>query len=330
MSYPAQRLRRLRKTAALRNLTAEHQLCAEDFVLPVFVVPGKNVRKEVAALPGVFHYSIDKLVEEAKALRELGIAAVLIFGVPSEKHSDARGARAANGIVPTAVCALKKAVPDLVVITDVCLCEYTDHGHCGVIKEGYLDNDASLQLLAKVAVAHADAGADILSPAAMLDGQVRTLRAALDQRGHIDTAIMPYSAKYASRLYDPCFKSVKSVVAFGDKRTHQMDFRNSSEALREIALDVEEGADLVMVKPALFYLDIVRQAKDKFKMPLAVYNVSGEYAMLKAAAQLGKINETEVVLEAMTACKRAGADLIITYFARDIARALAGSGPARS
>src|SRR3984957_1712855 len=317
-----QRLRRLRKTAILRKMVAQHQLTIDNLIFPVFVIPGKGMRKEIAALPGIYHLSADQLVEEAKKLRDLGILAILIFGVPSQKDPLARGAYSSDGIVQKAVRALKKNVPELVIITDVCLCEYTEHGHCGIIKDGYLLNDASLQLLAKVAVSHAQAGADIVAPAAMLDGQVQSIRTALDKHGFTDTAIMGYSVKYASKLYDPFFKSVKSAVAFGDKRTHQMDFRNSDEAMREMALDIEEGADIVMVKPALFYLDIVQRAKSEFKMPLAVYNVSGEYAMLKAAAQLGKIDEPQVVIEAMTACKRAGADLIITYFAKDIARYL--------
>ena len=305
-------------------MVAQHRLSLEDLIFPVFVVPGRGVRKEIAALPGIYHFSEDKLLEEARELRELGITAILIFGVPSRKHPQAAGAFAPDGIVQKAVRSLKKAVPELVVITDGCLCGYTDHGHCGIIKEGYLDNDASLKILSKVALSHAEAGADMVAPAAMLDGQVGVIRATLDQHGHTDTAIMAYSAKYASKLYDPFFKSVAhSMVAFGDKRTHQMDFRNSDEAMREMALDIEEGADIVMVKPALFYLDIVQRAKTQFQMPLAVYNVSGEYAMLKAAAQAGKIDGAQVMMEAMAAFKRAGADLIITYHAREIAEQLA-------
>jgi porphobilinogen synthase len=319
-----QRLRRLRKTAALRNMVAERSLTLEDVIFPVFVVPGKGVRKQITALPGVYHFSADQLVEEAKQLCDLGILALLIFGVPSQKDPQGRGAYASDGIVQKAVRALKKAVPELVVITDVCLCEYTGHGHCGVMVDGYLANDISLKLLAKVAVSHAQAGADMVAPAAMLDGQVGAIRSALDRNGYTETAIMAYSVKYASKLYDPFFKSVGSEVAFGDKRTHQMDFRNSDEAMREIALDIEEGADIVMVKPAFFYLDVIQRAKNQFQMPLAVYNVSGEYAMIKAAAQLGKINEAQIVMESMIACKRAGADLIITYFAKDIAHYLSG------
>jgi porphobilinogen synthase len=304
-------------------MVAEHHLGLDDLIFPVFVVPGTGVRKEIAALPGIYHLSEDRLLEEARELLNLGIRAILIFGVPSLKDPQATGAHAAGGVVQSAVRSLKRAVPDLVLITDCCLCEYTDHGHCGIIKDGYLDNDASLGVLAKTALSHAEAGADMVAPAAMLDGQVGAIRATLDEHGYTDTAIMAYSAKYASKLYDPFFKSAaQSTVAFGDKRTHQMDFANSDEAMREIALDIEEGADIVMVKPAMFYLDIVRRAKTEFGMPLAVYNVSGEYAMLKAAAQAGSIDGNQVMMEAMTAFKRAGADLIITYHARDIARQL--------
>jgi len=304
-------------------MVAEHRLSVDDLIFPVFVVPGTGVRKEIGALPGIYHVSEDRLLDEARELLDLGIKAILIFGVPSLKDPAATGAYAADGLVQSAVRLLKKALPSLVVITDCCLCEYTDHGHCGIITDGYLDNDSSLQVLAKTALSHAEAGADMVAPAAMLDGQVGAIRATLDEHGHIDTAIMAYSAKYASKLYDPFFKNAaQSTVAFGDKRTHQMDYANSDEAMREIALDIEEGADIVMVKPALFYLDIVQRAKTEFQMPLAVYNVSGEYAMLNAAAQAGNIDGTQVMMEAMTAFKRAGADLIITYHAREIARQL--------
>ena len=322
MSFPVQRLRRLRRNPALRELVAEHRVRIEDLIYPLFAVPGRGVRQEIPSLAGVYHLSIDQLIEEAKGLRDLGILAILLFGVGSGKDSHARAAYARDGIVQKAVRALKKEVPELVIITDVCLCEYTNHGHCGIIKDGYLENDSSAQLLAKVAVSHAEAGADIVAPAAMIDGEVRAIRNALDEHGHTETIIMGYSAKYASKLYDLFYKSVETVLAFGDKRTHQMDFRNSDEAMREMALDIEEGADILMVKPALFYLDIVQRAKSQFKMPLAVYNVSGEYAMIKAAAQLGKIDETKVVTEMMTAFKRAGADLIITYHAKQIAQFL--------
>jgi porphobilinogen synthase len=323
VSYPIHRLRRLRKTAALRAMVAEHRLGLDDLIFPVFVVPGTGVRKEIGALPGIYHVSEDVLLEEAKELLDLGIRAILIFGVPSRKDPQAAGAYAPDGVVQKAVRSLRQAVPELVLITDCCLCEYTDHGHCGIIGDGYLDNDSSLEVLAKAALSHAEAGADMVAPAAMLDGQVGVIRATLDEHGHTDTAIMAYSAKYASKLYDPFFKhAAQSVVAFGDKRTHQMDFANSDEAMREIALDIEEGADIVMVKPALFYLDIVQRAKAEYGMPLAVFNVSGEYAMIKAAAQAGTIDGNQVMMEAMTACKRAGADLIITYHAREIAQQL--------
>ncbi len=304
-------------------MVAEHHLSLDDLIFPVFVVPGTGVRKEIGALPGIYHLSEDRLLEEARELLDLGIRAILIFGVPSLKDPQATGAYAADGLVQSAVRSLKRAAPDLVLITDCCLCEYTDHGHCGIIKDGYLDNDSSLEVLAKAALSQAEAGADMVAPAAMLDGQVGAIRATLDEHGHTDTAIMAYSAKYASKLYDPFFKSAaQSTVAFGDKRTHQMDFANSDEAMREIALDIEEGADIVIVKPAMFYLDIVQRAKTEFGMPLAVYNVSGEYAMLKAAAQAGTIDGNQVMMEVMTSCKRAGADLIITYHAREIAQQL--------
>jgi porphobilinogen synthase len=322
MTFPTQRLRRLRKSAQMRQLLAQHHVQADDLIYPLFAVPGSNVRKEIPSLTDVYHLSIDQLVQEAKEVRALGIPAILLFGVSHSKDPKAKSAYARDGIVQKAVRALKKNVPELIVITDVCLCEYTDHGHCGIVENGYLANDVSAQLLAKVAVSHAEAGADMVAPAAMLDGQVRAIRAALDARGHTDTVIMSYSAKYASKLYDLFYKGVETVLAFGDKRTHQMDFRNSDEAMREMALDLQEGADILMVKPGLFYLDIVQRAKTQFKAPLAVYNVSGEYAMLKAAAKMGQIDENLVVMEAMTAFKRAGADLIITYHAKQIARFL--------
>jgi porphobilinogen synthase len=314
----------MRKTAPLRRLVAENSLLVDDLILPVFVVPGQEVRREVPGMPGIYHFSADRLVEEAKALVDLGITTVLMFGLPGDKDPLAQAAYAANGVVQRAVRALKSAVPELVVVTDVCVCEYTGHGHCGILKNGYLHNDASLQVLTKVAVSHAEAGADIVAPAAMLDGQVGAIRAALDEKGHTDLPIMSYSAKYASKLYDPFFNSLaNAAISFGDKRSHQMDFRNGDEAMREISRDIDEGADIVLVKPALFYLDIVRRAKTEFRMPLAVYNVSGEYAMIKAAAAAGKLDETQVVIEALTSCKRAGADIIVTYHAKDIARQLA-------
>ena len=325
MGFPLHRLRRLRHNEAMRELVRENRLSASDFILPLFAVQGRRVRQEIGALPGNYHLSIDELVEEALSARDLGIPAVLLFGVPeqADKNEQASYAYAPRGVVQEAVRALKRAVPDMVVVTDVCACEYTTSGHCGILKDGYLDNDASLEVLAKVAVSHAEAGSDMVAPAAMLDGQVLTIRQALDQHGFQRTAIMGYSAKFASKLFDPFFKhGTNSVLSFGDKRSHQMDCGNAEEALREIALDIEEGADIIMVKPALFYLDIVARARRKFPMPLAVYNVSGEYAMIDAAARLGRLDRDAIMLEALMAMRRAGADIVITYFAKRAAELL--------
>ncbi len=323
MGFPARRLRRLRQNEAIRGLVRENKLSPGNFILPLFAVPGSKIRQEITSLPGNYHLSIDCLVEEAITARDLGIPAVLLFGVPDTKDEQASGAYSSHGIVQEAVRALKTHVPEMLVITDVCPCEYTLNGHCGIMHNGYLDNDASLDLIAKIAVSHAEAGSDMVAPASMLDGQILTMRQALDQRGFLNLPIMAYSAKFASKLYDPFFKEgTQSAVSFGDKRTHQMDFSNSDEAMREIALDIEEGADIVMVKPALFYLDIVYRAKSEFKMPLAVYDVSGEYAMIDAAARLGRLDRDAIMMEAMTCMKRAGADIIITYFAKRAAELL--------
>jgi porphobilinogen synthase len=307
----------------MRGLVRENYLSASNFILPLFAVPGSKVRREIASLPGNYQLSIDCLVEEAVEARALGIPAVLLFGVPKTKDELASGAYAEDGIVQEAVRAVKHAVPGIVVITDVCACEYTLNGHCGIMKEGYLDNDRSLELIARIALSHAEAGSDMVAPAAMLDGQIQAIRKTLDAHGFENLPIMAYSAKFASKLYDPFFKEgTQSAVSFGDKRTHQMDFRNSDEAMREIALDIEEGADIVMVKPALFYLDIVYRAKQEFQMPLAVYDVSGEYAMIDAAARMGRLDRDAIMLEALTCMKRAGADIIITYFAKRAAELL--------
>lgn len=325
MGFPARRLRRLRQNEAIRGLVRENRLSAGNFILPLFVVPGSKIKREMESLPGNYHLSIDCLVEEAIAARDLGIPAVLIFGVPeaSSKNEQATGAYAENGIVQEAVRALKSHVPEILVITDVCPCEYTLNGHCGIVCNGYLDNDASLDLISKITLSHAEAGSDMVAPASMLDGQIQTMRQALDGRGFQNLPIMAYSAKFASKLYDPFFKEgTHSTLAFGDKRTHQMDSCNSDEAMREIALDIEEGADIVMVKPALFYLDVVYRAKQEFKMPLAVYDVSGEYSMIDAAARLGRLDRDAIMLEALTCMKRAGADIIITYFAKRAAQLL--------
>ncbi|MEW6752093.1 MAG: porphobilinogen synthase [Candidatus Latescibacterota bacterium] len=323
MGFPTVRMRRLRRNETIRAMVRESTLSTSDLIYPLFVVHGRGVRHEIEALPGNYHLSPDLLVEEVREVRDRGIPAVLLFGLPHRRDAEASEAYHPEGVVQRSVCMLKEAVPEMIVITDVCLCEYTTHGHCGVLHDGYLDNDASLELLRKVTLSHARAGADILAPAAMLDGQISTMRTALDQEGFPGVCIMGYSAKYASALYDPFFRhGTQSAVTFGDKKTHQMDFHNSDEAMREIALDIEEGADIVMVKPGMFYLDVVWRAKQRFDVPMAVYNVSGEYAMIKAAAQLGRLDERRVMLEVLTGFKRAGADLIITYFARQAAEAL--------
>lgn len=325
MSFPIQRLRRLRKNENLRKMVRENHLSVNDLILPMFVVGGSGVRQEIKALPGNFHLSVDCLVEEAKGVRDLGIPGVLLFGLPEKKDDVASEAYAPDGIIQKAVRALKAEVPELVVVTDVCMCEYTPHGHCGIISNGYVNNDLTLELIARTALSHVKAGADIVAPAGMMDGQIRAMRSILDEHGRHEAILMAYAAKYASKLYDPFFKhGTKSVVAFGDKKTHQMDFANSDEAMREIALDIEEGADIIMVKPAMFYLDIVHRAKERFEMPLAVYNVSGEYTMIKAAAELGRVDENAVMMETMMAFKRAGADIIITYFAKQVAGNLNG------
>jgi len=321
MSFPVQRPRRLRKNETIRSMVRETRFSPQSLIYPLFVVHGRGVKEEIKGIPGNFRFSIDLLIDEVIEAKELGIPAVLIFGVPSRKDSRGSEAYAEDGIVQMAVREIKEKVPEMVVITDVCLCEYTEHGHCGIVENGYLVNDASLELIAATAFSHAKAGADIVAPAAMLDGQIGAMRNALDRNGMENTAIMAYSAKYASGLYDLFFKhGTGGVLAFGDKRTHQMDFWNTDEAMREIALDIEEGADIIMVKPALFYLDIVFRAKEKFQMPLAVYNVSGEYAMIKAASELERIDETSIRNEIMAAFRRAGADLIISYHAKEIAK----------
>jgi porphobilinogen synthase len=325
MPFPFTRPRRLRKNRAFRKLVRETTIAVDDLIQPLFVVPGRGIKQEMSSLPENYHLSIDCLVEEAKEVCDLGIPAILLFGVPDarDKNDDALGAYSPTGIVQQGVRAVKENVPGLLVITDVCLCEYTPHGHCGVLKNDYLDNDASLELLAKTGLSHAQAGADMIAPAAMLDGQIRTLRDSLDSNGFSNLPIMAYSAKFASKLYDPFFKEgTQSALTHGDKRTHQMSIGNSDEAMREIALDIEEGADIIMVKPALFYLDVVYRAKAEFNMPLAVYNVSGEYAMIDAAARLGRLDKNAVTFEALRCLKRAGADIMITYAAKQAAKYL--------
>ncbi|HUA93204.1 MAG TPA: porphobilinogen synthase [Terracidiphilus sp.] len=320
MSYPIQRPRRLRQGKAIRALVRENDLSPHRFVLPLFVVPGRKVRREIGSLPEQYQLSIDCLIDEAIAARDAGVPAILLFGVPESKDEQGSGSYDPDGIVQRAVRALKQNVPDLVVITDVCPCEYTSSGHCGILKNGYLDNDASLELIEKITLSHAEAGSDMVAPAAMLDGQIQTMRSALDSQGFSNLPIMAYSAKYASKLYEPFFKEgTNSGPSFGDKKSHQLDPANSDEAMREIAMDIEEGADIVMVKPALFYLDVVYRAKEQFHMPLAVYNVSGEYAMIDAAGLLGRLDRDAIMFESLLCMKRAGADIIITYFAKHAA-----------
>lgn len=323
MGFPIHRLRRLRKNETIRRMVRETRLSVDDLVYPMFVVPGKGVKNEIKSIPENYHLSVDQLVEEVKEVQDLGIPAILLFGIPEKKDEQGSMAYFPDGIVQRAVRTLKATVPDIIIITDICLCEYTTHGHCGIIKDGSVHNDATLELIAKTALSHVEAGADIVAPAGMMDGQIGSIRTIVDERGYSDAIIMSYAAKYASKLYDPFFKhGTQSSVAFGDKKSHQMDYANSDEAMREIALDVEEGADIVMVKPAMFYLDIVYRAKNEFNIPLAVYNVSGEYAMIKSAAELGWIDEKKVMMEALTGFKRAGADLIISYFAKDVVEIL--------
>lgn len=325
MPFPVERPRRLRRTENLRRMVRETRLFNADLVFPLFVCPGRGVKEEIPSMPGNYRWSLDLLPREMEEVASLGIPAVLLFGIPPEKDPLGSGAYAERGIVQEAVRAIKKAVPELVVVTDVCLCEYTSHGHCGVVAAdtGEVQNDPTLELLAKTAVSQARAGADIVAPSDMMDGRVGALREALDEEGFTDVAVMAYSAKYASAFYGPFRDAADSAPAFGDRRAYQMDPPNRREALREIKLDLEEGADMVMVKPALAYLDILREAREMTDLPLAAYNVSGEFSMVKAAAAKGWIDERRVVLEILTGIKRAGADLILTYWAKDAARWLA-------
>jgi porphobilinogen synthase len=319
------RLRRTRMTAALRSMVRETELAVNDFIYPLFVVTGKNIRKEISSMPGVFQLSIDELVKECVEVKNLGIPAVILFGIPGHKDEVGSGAYDEHGIVQNAVRAIKQEVPELVVITDVCLCEYTSHGHCGIVRGNNIVNDESIALLAKEALTHAQAGADMIAPSDMFDGRVLAIRQILDANNFQTIPIMSYAAKYASGFYGPFREAAESTPKFGDRRSHQMDPANSNEALLEVEQDILEGADIVMVKPALSYLDVIRRVKDRFEMPTAAYNVSGEYSMIKAAARNGWIDEQRVMLEVLTSIKRAGADLILTYFAKDAATYLKGS-----
>jgi porphobilinogen synthase len=325
MYFPRYRARRTRKTETLRRMVRENHLRVDDLIYPMFSAFGENIKKEIPSMPGIYQHSIENLVEEAREVHALGIPAVILFGIPECKDSVGTDAYSDTGIIQRTIRALKQEVPELTVITDVCMCEYTDHGHCGVIKDGDVDNDSTLKLLAAEALSHAQAGADIVAPSDMMDGRIAALRETLDANGFSHIPIMSYAVKYASAYYGPFRDAADSTPQFGDRRSYQMDSANRIEAIREAALDVEECADFLMVKPALAYMDIIRDIKERFDLPLAVYNVSGEYSMVKAAAAQGWIDHDKVVMETLTGFKRAGADLIITYHAKEAARLLQGS-----
>lgn len=320
--FPVHRPRRLRRGETLRRMVRETSLSPNDFIYPLFATFGKNVRKEIKSMPGCFQESVDLIAKHAKEVYSLGVPAVLLFGIPETKDETGSSAHDPNGPVQKAIKAIKNKVPELYVITDVCMCEYTSHGHCGIIEKGDVKNDPTLELLAKEAVSHVMAGADMVAPSDMMDGRIYALRTALDEEGFSETPIMSYAAKYASAFYGPFREAAESTPQFGDRRSYQMDPANRREALKEVALDIEEGADLVMVKPAMTYLDIISDVKESFDLPVAAYNVSGEYSMVKAAAKLGWIDEERVMMELLTSIKRAGADLILTYFAKDAAKVL--------
>jgi porphobilinogen synthase len=326
MSFPDTRPRRLRRTPALRRLVRETTLAPDNFIFPLFVCPGKGVKKEISSLPGQFHFSVDMLAREAEEIAKLGIPGVILFGLPEKKDEVGSEAWHPEGVVQKAVRAIKKAAPELTVAVDACFCEYTTHGHCGVVRDGQLDNDASLENLARAALSYARAGADIVAPSGMLDGFVGFLREGLDEDNFDDVAILSYAAKYASAYYGPFRAAADSTPAFGDRHGYQMDPANVREAIREVALDVEEGADIVMVKPALAYLDVIAEVRNEFDLPVAAYNVSGEYAMLKAAAEKGWIDHDRVMLETLLSIRRAGADMILTYHAKEASKLLRAGG----
>jgi len=325
MGFPIHRPRRLRRLPALRDLVRETQLSIDDLIMPLFVCPGSGVKQPISAMPGNFRMSPDVLAEECREIQNLGMPAVMLFGIPETKDETGSSALCPEGVIQQALRRTKETVPDLLLITDICLCEYTSHGHCGVLKGCDVDNDPTLEILAAMAVSHAQAGADIVAPSDMMDGRVRAIRRGLDEAGFSHVAILAYAAKYASGYYGPFREAADCAPAFGDRSTYQMDPANAREALREIALDIEEGADIVMVKPALAYMDIIYRARQRFDVPIAAYNVSGEFSMIKAAAQRGWIDEKRIVLETLTGLKRAGADMILTYFAKDVAGWLSGS-----
>jgi porphobilinogen synthase len=320
--FPVHRPRRLRKNETIRRMVRETSLSPDCLIYPLFATYGKGVKKEISSMPGCYQESVDVIVKHAKEVKSLGIPAILLFGIPEHKDETGSGAYDEHGVVQKAVKAIKDRVPGLYVITDVCMCEYTSHGHCGIIKDCDVQNDPTLELLAKEAVSHAKAGADMVAPSDMMDGRVDAIRLALDEEGFEEIPIMSYAAKYASAFYGPFREAAESTPRFGDRRSYQMDPANRREALKEVALDVEEGADIVMVKPAMSYLDIISDVRDTFDVPVAAYNVSGEYSLVKAAGKLGWIDEQRVMMEILTSIKRAGADLILTYFAKDAARIL--------
>ena len=322
MHFPTRRPRRLRRSETIRRMMRETTLQVDDLIMPLFVVHGTGIRQEIAPMPGNYRLSVDQLTKEVKEIAALGIPAVILFGIPEHKDAYGSEAYAKDGIIQQAVRAIKDSVTDLLVITDTCLCEYTSHGHCGVVEHGSVKNDPTIELLAKAAVSQAEAGADMIAPSDMMDGRVAAIREALDSDGFEEVAIMAYAAKYASSFYGPFREAVEATPQFGDRRSYQMDPANAAEALREVAMDIEEGADIVMVKPALAYLDVVWRIRTEFDVPVAAYNVSGEFAMVKAAARLGWLEDERVMSEILTAIKRAGADLILTYFAKDAARLL--------
>lgn len=316
------RPRRLRNSGVLRNLVRETSLEVRDFVYPLFVVEGEGIKREISSLKGIYHFSVDRLEEEIKELLDLGIYYIILFGIPNDKDAVGSQAYATKGIVQQAIQKVKSIAPQMYVMTDVCMCQYTDHGHCGILDDtGYVNNNKTLEYIAKIALSHVEAGADMVAPSDMMDGRIAAIRECLDSRGYENTPIMAYSAKYASHFYGPFRAAAQSAPSFGDRKTYQMDPANTDEALREVELDIEEGADIVMVKPALSYLDIIRRVKDTFNTPLAAYNVSGEYAMLKLAVEQGLLNE-EAIEESLLSIKRAGADIIITYFAKEMAKKL--------
>ena len=320
MGFPQLRLRRLRRTEALRALVQENRVNVTDLVYPMFVVEGKGIKQEIASMAGIFRFSPDQLPPEVKDITRLGIPAVCLFGIPEEKDEAGSSAYDPDGVIQQAIRTIKQSVPELLVVTDVCLCEYTSHGHCGIVTNGGVDNDQTLPLLARTALSHVEAGADIVAPSDMMDGRVKAIREALDKEGFQHIPILSYAAKYASAFYGPFREAAESTPQFGDRRSYQMDPPNVREALREVEQDIAEGADIIMIKPALAYLDVIRRVRDTFNYPLAAYNVSGEYAMVKAAALQGWLEEKRIVLEILTAIKRAGADIIITYHAKDVAQ----------